>query len=189
MFEEMLAGIPCHLGCSSDAWRHLSFDHLIYTGSIDEYFREAHGLLEYRSLDFHFAEEQKRSAFQLNECNHFNPWTRSVDHSHWLDQKVDRTIVSYEYPCEWEPGRVRMYPKPFGSNPDRYKLYRAMAEAEKNVTFVGRLATYKYLDMDDVIAQTMLKVAPLVSPRAQPFEIPAAQNRATLDCKGVARPF
>ena len=99
---------------------------------------------------------------QLNECNRVNPWTRSVDHSHWLDQQVEQTVVAYEYPCEWEPGRVPMYPKPFGSGPERYKQYRAMAEAEKDVTFVGRLATYKYLDMDDVGAQVMVKLAPLL---------------------------
>jgi UDP-galactopyranose mutase len=59
-----------------------------------------------------------------------------------------------------------MYPKPFGSGQERYKQYRTLAEAEKNVTFVGRLATYKYLDMDDVVAQVMVKLAPLVEREA-----------------------
>lgn len=158
MFEHMLDGVPCHLGCSPDEWRRFPSDHVVFTGSIDEYFGNTHGRLEYRSLDFRYESEPKRRYFQVNECNHQNPWTRSVDHSHWLGQQVENTVVGYEHPCEWEPGRVRMYPKAFGPNPERYKLYREAASGERNVTFVGRLATYKYLDMDDVIAQVMTKL-------------------------------
>jgi UDP-galactopyranose mutase len=158
MFEAMLDGLPLHLGCMADAWRKHRWDHVIFTGSIDDYFGTRHGRLEYRSLEFRYEEEAKRRHFQLNECNRVNRWTRSVDHSHWLDQELERTVVGYEFPCEWEPGRVRMYPKPFGDNPERYRRYREMAEAEMDVTFVGRLATYKYLDMDDVVAQVMTKI-------------------------------
>lgn len=158
MFEAMLDGIPCHLGCRPDEWRSYKFDHLIFTGSIDQYFQCCFGTLEYRSLEFRYVEAPKRVEFQLNECNHDNPWTRSVDHSHWLAQDVQQTVIGYEYPCEWRDGLVRMYPKPFGQNPDRYRQYKQLADAEPNVTFLGRLATYKYLDMDDVIAQVMVKL-------------------------------
>ena len=163
MFETMLDGVTCHISCPPEEWRRHHFDHVIYTGSIDEYFGHCHGPLEYRSLDFTYKVERKRDHFQLNECNHTNSWTRSVDHSHWLGQQVQETIVGYEFPCEWKEGLVRMYPKPFGPNPERYRLYKQMADLERHVTFVGRLATYKYLDMDDVIAQVMVKLAQVPS--------------------------
>lgn len=159
MIEAMFRGCNVHLGCEPDAWRRYRFDHVIYTGSIDDYFGHAKGRLEYRSLQFTYSEEPKREHFQINECNRTNPWTRSVDHSHWLDQKVERTIVGYEFPVEWEPGMTRMYPKAFGASPGRLQAYREMARAERGVTFLGRLATYKYLDMDDVIAQVATKLA------------------------------
>jgi UDP-galactopyranose mutase len=157
MFGAMLGGMPLRLERTADAWRKHRWDHLVFTGSIADYFGTRLGRQEYR-LDFRVEEEAKRLHFQLNEHNRVNPWTRSVDHSHWLDQDVERTVAGYEFPCEWEPGRVRMYPKSFGENPERYRRYRQMAEAEREVTFVGRLATYKYLDMDDVVAQVMTKI-------------------------------
>lgn len=158
MFRAMLDGIPVHLGCGAEEWRKHPCDHLVYTGSIDDYYHHAQGTLEYRSLRFEYESTARRELFQINECNRENPWTRSVDHSHWLGQKVDRTIIAREYPTEWDGTNLRFYPKPFGANPELYRKYRDAAAAEKNVTFVGRLATYKYLDMDDTIAQVMVKL-------------------------------
>ncbi|MBB5353713.1 UDP-galactopyranose mutase [Haloferula luteola] len=158
MFETMLEGIPVHLGCGEDDWRGAKADHVVFTGSLDDYFRRALGTLEYRSLEFEYATEAKREHFQINECNRVNPWTRAVDHSHWLDQDVEWTVIGREYPCEWDGKNVRMYPKPFGGNPERFRRYWEAAKAEQDVTFVGRLATYKYLDMDDVVAQVMLRL-------------------------------
>jgi UDP-galactopyranose mutase len=82
-----------------------------------------------------------------------------VDHSHWLDQQVLRTVIGREYPCEWDGTNVRFYPKPFGGNPEKYLRYKEAAALERGVMFLGRLATYKYLDMDDVVAQVMVKLA------------------------------
>jgi UDP-galactopyranose mutase len=161
MFHSMLDGIHYHLECDPNAWKRHRFDHVVFTGSIDDYFARRFGPLEYRSLEFEYKHATKREHFQLNECNHVNPWTRSVDHSHWLDQELETTLIGYEFPREWEDGRVRMYPKPFGPNPERYKAYKELADAEQHVTFVGRLATYKYLDMDDVVAQVLTKVSRL----------------------------
>lgn len=158
MFEEMLQGITVHLGCEQNAWRNARWDHLVFTGSIDDYYQAKLGSLEYRSLDFEYRREPKRREFQINECNQVNQWTRSVDHSHWLNQNVRETLVGYEYPCEWTPEKTRFYPKPYGKNPDLYKRYRDLAVSENNVSFVGRLATYKYLDMDDTVAQVMAKI-------------------------------
>jgi UDP-galactopyranose mutase len=70
--------------------------------------------MEYRSLDFQYTREPKRGHFQINECNRENAWTRTVDHSHWLDQSVETTVIGREFPCEWDGTNVRFYPKPFG---------------------------------------------------------------------------
>lgn len=158
MFESMLEGIPVHLQCSEEEWRKSTSDHLIFTGSIDDYFSRAYGILEYRSLNFEYSTEPKREHFQINECNRVNPWTRAVDHSHWLDQNVEKTVVAREYPCEWNGSNIRFYPKPFGGNPETFLKYWEAAKSERGVTFLGRLATYKYLDMDDVVAQVMTKL-------------------------------
>ncbi len=161
MFEAMLEGIPVHPDCGEDEWRKAAAgaDHLVFTGSIDDCFKGALGRLEYRSLRFHYAVEPKREHFQINECNRENAWTRAVDHSHWLDQGVERTVIGREYPCEWDGTNVRFYPKRFGGNPEKYQRYKEAAALERGVTFPGRLATYKYLDMDDVVAQVMVKLA------------------------------
>ncbi len=158
LFEAMLHDIPVHLNAEEEAWRKAPADHVIFTGSIDDYFGRRFGKLEYRSLKFDYALEAKREHFQINECNREKPWTRAVDHSHWLDQKVEQTVIGREFPCEWDGTNTRFYPKPFGGNPELFQKYWAAAKAEKNVTFLGRLATYKYLDMDDVVAQVMVKL-------------------------------
>lgn len=161
MFESILEGIPVHLNCANEEWRKAAADHVIFTGSIDDYFHRSLGVLEYRSLDFTYSLETKREHFQINECNRENPWTRAVDHSHWLDQDVERTVIGREFPCEWDGTNVRFYPKPFGGNPELFQRYWTAAKAERDVTFLGRLATYKYLDMDDVVAQVMVKLGKL----------------------------
>lgn len=161
LFESMFRGIPVHLGCGAEDWRRVPADHVVFTGSIDDFFHRKLGRLEYRSLEFEYSLEPKRAHFQINECNRENAWTRAVDHSHWLDQDVARTVIGREYPCEWDGTNTRFYPKPFGGNPARYRRYRDLAATLRDVTFVGRLATYKYLDMDDVVAQVMTKLAPL----------------------------
>lgn len=158
MFEAMLEGIPVQTGCGERDWRKAAADHMVFTGSIDDYFDGACGRLEYRSLRFEHAVASRREHIQINECNRVNLWTRSVDHSHWLDQKVERTVVTREFPCEWDGTNERCYPKAFGGNPEKFREYRAAAESLQNVTFAGRLATYRYLDMDDVVAQVAVKL-------------------------------
>lgn len=154
----MLEGIPVHLNATEEEWRKAQADHVVFTGSIDDYFSKALGVLEYRSLDFQYTLEAKRQHFQINECNRENAWTRAVDHSHWLDQDVEQTVIGREIPCEWDGTNTRFYPKPFGGNPEKFLKYWEAAKAERGVTFLGRLATYKYLDMDDVVAQVMTKL-------------------------------
>ncbi len=163
LFEAMLDGISVHLNCPEDVWRNYQADHVIFTGSIDDYYRRSLGVLEYRSLDFKYTSEPKRAHFQINECNRENLWTRAVDHSHWLDQDVTTTVIGREFPCEWDGTNTRFYPKPFGGNPAKFQRYWETAGRERGVTFLGRLATYKYLDMDDVVAQVMVKLREVIT--------------------------
>ncbi len=93
MIECMLEGVPVHLICADEEWRKVATDHVIFTGSIDDYFHRSLGVLEYRSLDFQYPLEAKRKHFQINECNRENAWTRAVDHSHGLDQDLARTVI------------------------------------------------------------------------------------------------
>lgn len=158
MFNNMLDGIKINLNCDKEEYKKQKYDLLIYTGKIDEFFDYKYGWLEYRSLKIQFETAKKNNdIFQLNECNK-KPWTRSVDHSHWHEQDVVETVISKEYPCEHTKNNLPFYPKPFGDNQEVYKKYKTIADSLSNVIFVGRLATYKYLDMDDAIAQVFIKL-------------------------------
>jgi len=158
MFKNMLGSTKINLNCRAKEYKRRKYDLLVYTGKIDEFFDYEHGWLEYRSLKILFETAKRRpDVFQLNECNS-KPWTRSVDHSHWHKQKVDQTVISKEYPCEHTKNNIAFYPKPFGDNQKIYKKYKKIANSLNNVIFIGRLATYKYLDMDDAISQVFNKL-------------------------------
>lgn len=158
LFEAMLDGVTVHLRCHSKDWKRYAWDHVVYTGSIDAFYDYSFGRLEYRSLRFDYVLEPPRAQDQINECNAINLWTRSIDHSHWLRQDVSATIISYEYPCEYDGSNTPFYPKPYGPSVERFRQYWSLAARDRHVTFLGRLATYKYLDMDDTIAQVIQKL-------------------------------
>lgn len=154
----MFHGCKVHLGCASDEWKKYPYDLLIYTGSIDQYYDYCHGVLEYRSLRFEIFEGKRADWVQLNECNKSKKYTRTVDHSHWYDQNVNKTIFTREFSEEFSldnPVTERFYPKSFKSQ----EIYNRYKKIPKNkVIFLGRLGTYKYLDMDDCIKQVMKKL-------------------------------
>ncbi|HET9644115.1 MAG TPA: UDP-galactopyranose mutase [Burkholderiaceae bacterium] len=157
MFERMLAHPNIKLMLNTD-YREIaslvSWRHMIYTGPIDAYFDFKHGKLPYRSLDFeHVTLPQER--FQLVGTVNFPndyPYTRSTEFKHLTGQQHALTSVVYEYPrSEGDP----YYPVPRPENTALYKRYEAETETLDNVTFVGRLATYKYYNMDQVVAQAL----------------------------------
>ena len=100
----------------------------------------------------------KKEHVQLNECNSHVPYSRSIDHSHWHRQNLGYTIVSREYPCDHTDSNLPFYPKPFGEGQDIYSKYKKIARSHHNILFLGRLATYKYLDMWMAIAQVFSKL-------------------------------
>lgn len=144
---------------------------IIYTGSIDEYFDYKLGTLEYRSVRFdtkiHNVPNYQGVAV-MNYTSTAVPYTRSIEHKHFLPdakavQDAPFTVVSREYSTQWHKGAEAAYPINDASNNLLHSQYMDMAQAERNVFFGGRLAEYRYYDMDDVMikatndAKTILK--------------------------------
>lgn len=151
MFETLLKNIKIHLNCDKNDWKKEKCDLVVYTGKLDEYFDFCYGTLPYRSLRFEHVLSKPRMHCHINECNKTNKYTRSYDHSHWLFQKVSQTIVTYEYPCEHTLENDPFYPIGTNENLKTKNLYQNLACKEKNIYFLGRLANYKYLNMDNII--------------------------------------
>jgi len=154
MFKNILDGIPIHLKTKEDEWKTLKdkCDLLVYTGKVDKYFNKIYGELEYRSLKFEHIYCPKTLYIQLNECNRENKWCRAIDHSYWYNQDVDLTVVTREYPEQHQDGiNNPYYPMIFGKHLEQFKKYEKLMESEKNTIFVGRTATYQYLNIDQTI--------------------------------------
>ena len=142
-----------------DKYRHNSLaNNVIYTGSIDEYFGYKYGELKYRSLSFVqetvYGVEDYQGNAVVNYTSKNVPWTRIIEHKHFLPNKEYKekcTIITREYPMLWQNGMERYYPINDDENSRLYDKYKELADKEDNVIFVGRLAEYKYYDMDDVI--------------------------------------
>jgi UDP-galactopyranose mutase len=128
--------------------------HMIYSGPIDAFFDHKHGTLPYRSLRFehmHVPQEQFQPVGTVNYPNDYG-YTRISEFKHITGQKHGGTSVVYEYPCaEGDP----YYPVPQPKNAALYEKYAAEAEATPGVTFVGRLASYRYYNMDQVVGQAL----------------------------------
>lgn len=159
MLMNMLDGIKYNLSVKNNEWKNLPCDLLIYTGKIDDYFNNVFGNLPYRSLNFeHFISEKRLSYQAINECNKNVEYTRIYDHSYFLNQKENVTVITKEYPVSYNGNNIPFYPINFGEGPNTYKKYKILADREKNVIFLGRLATYKYLDMWMAIKQVFIKL-------------------------------
>jgi UDP-galactopyranose mutase len=129
--------------------------HIIYTGPIDEYFDFRFGKLPYRSLKFDhrtLQEERHQPVGTVNYPSPDVPYTRVTEYKHLTGQQAPATTITYEYPsAEGDP----YYPVPREENQALYKRYEALADATEGVTFVGRLATYRYYNMDQIVGQAL----------------------------------
>ena len=137
----------------------ITFDKVIYTGPVDEYFEHRLGVLEYRSLRFEEEYLPDCDNFQGNAAVNYTsedvPFTRIIEHKHFEFGKGEGTVITREYPSEWKPGDEPYYPVNDEKNTALYEQYRLLAEKEENVIFGGRLGVYKYYDMDKVIASAL----------------------------------
>ena len=131
---------------------------IVYTGPIDEFFSFRLGTLEYRSLRFE-TELLDCTNFQGNAVvNYIDasvPYTRIIEHKHFEFGEQPKTVITREYPMTWEPGKERFYTVNDEKNSRLYQEYVALSKQLPNVIFGGRLAEYKYYDMDDVIERAM----------------------------------
>jgi UDP-galactopyranose mutase len=129
--------------------------HIIYTGPIDEYFGHRFGKLPYRSLKFDHKtldEERHQPVGTVNYPSPDVPYTRISEYKHLTGQQAPVTTITYEYPsAEGDP----YYPIPRAENQELFKRYEALADATEGVTFVGRLATYRYYNMDQIVGQAL----------------------------------
>lgn len=158
MFERMLAhrNITLMLNADYREIRHeIEHDHLIYCGPIDEFFDYRFGPLPYRSLKFEHVsldQEYYQSVGVVNYPDEAVPYTRISEYKHLTGQSHPKTSITYEYPTDdGDP----YYPIPRPDNAERYKQYQHLADNTPGVTFLGRLGTYKYYNMDQVVGQAL----------------------------------
>ena len=134
---------------------------VVYTGSIDEYFDYKLGQLEYRGLHFEterLEEENHQGVAVVNYTEREVPYTRIIEHKHFEFGTQPVTYITREYPADWHRGEEAYYPVNNERNQKLYQQYAALAEQEENIIFGGRLAEYKYYDMDDVIKSALERV-------------------------------
>lgn len=158
MFKKMLSSDLIDVRLNTDFSKlrtELDVGHIIYTGPIDDYFDHKFGKLPYRSLSFEHQYLPETETFQqVGTVNYPNDeeYTRITEFKHLTGQQCQGTSIVKEYPKnEGEP----YYPIPRAENDALYKKYVELAEQEKNVSFVGRLAQYKYYNMDQVVAAAL----------------------------------
>jgi UDP-galactopyranose mutase len=158
MFQRMLdqPGITLELGAEyEDVRTEAVFDQLIFTGPVDEYFDHRYGKLPYRSLAFRHVtmdREWYQPVGTVNYPDEATPYTRISEYKHLTGQSLGKTTITYEYPsADGDP----YYPVPRPENQALYKRYEALALETPDVRFVGRLATYRYYNMDQVVGQAL----------------------------------
>ena len=160
MFRRMLAHPNIEVRLNTDyreARKEVQFRHLIYTGPVDEYFDHCFGPLPYRSIRFEeetLPVEYHQPAMQVNYPNDHD-YTRVVEMKHATGQKLPVTTIVREYPQAYGPGHEPYYPIPAPDARAQYERYAVLAEQERGVTFVGRLATYRYYNMDQVVGMAL----------------------------------
>lgn len=157
--EKLLSGIPVQTGISWQEFRKertdITYDKLLYTGMIDEYFDYRLGELAYRSLRFETTELPGQDNYQGNAVVNYTereiPYTRIIEHKHFEFGRQPGTVITKEYPAEWKKGDEPYYPVNDEKNSRLYEAYRKLAKQEENVLFGGRLGQYRYYDMDKTI--------------------------------------
>ena len=161
LVENMLKGVDVRL--NTDYLEHRAelkgiAKKVVYTGAIDAYFDFCCGALEYRSVRFE-TEVLDKPNYQgnavVNYTDEETPFTRIIEHKFFEFGTQPKTVISREYSSEWKAGDEPYYPVNDGKNGALYLKYRELAQAEPNVIFGGRLAEYKYYDMDAVIASAL----------------------------------
>jgi UDP-galactopyranose mutase len=158
----------------------IDYKTLIYTGPIDAYFNYCFGKLPYRSIDFKFETMDTENYQQTGTVNYpsTQPYTRITEFKHLTGQKHSKTSVVYEFPtAEGDP----YYPIPRPENVEIYNKYKILSASEPDTYFTGRLGTYKYYNMDQVVAQSLTLFKKIMQNQTEPklngHKITAIQER------------
>ena len=162
LVEAMLDGIEVKLNTdffdNKEEFMNMA-DKVVYTGALDEYFNYKLGKLEYRSLKFDtkvFDKANYQGNAVVNYTGHEVDYTRVIEHKHFeFDSTSPKTVVTFEYPSDYEEGMEKYYTVNDDKNNKLADEYRELSKSEDKVIFGGRLAEYKYYDMDDVIKSAM----------------------------------
>lgn len=164
IFEKLLDGVEVRL--ETDFFENRTHyenlaENIIYTGPIDKFFNNEAGKLNYRSLRFE-NETLETDNFQgnavVNYTSHEVPFTRIIEHKHFEFGTQEKTVVTKEYPQDWEEGLEPYYPVNDDVNNTIYNAYKKKAESLDNVIFGGRLAEYKYYDMHQIVGSALAKI-------------------------------
>ena len=161
MVERILKGVEVKLGV--DYLEHRAefdgmADRVVYTGQIDRYFDYCEGVLAYRKVRFE-QEILDCDNYQGNAVVNYTerevPYTRIIEHKHFEFGTQPKTVISKEYPGEWQKGEEPYYPVNDEKNNAVYEAYKKLAEKERHAVFGGRLGEYRYYDMDKVIGRAL----------------------------------
>ncbi len=188
MFEKMLANPRINVMLNIDyreIQRLVSYRELIFTGPVDQYFDYRFGRLPYRSLEFRHETLNKEQALPVAVVNYPNQhdYTRVTEFKHLTGQEHNLTSVVYEYPkATGDP----YYPIPKPDCTALYNRYKALADATPKVRFVGRLATYKYYNMDQVVAQALATYDTIIGEKHERIAVPTQAPRAGVSMPAAA---
>ncbi len=169
MFEQMLNHSNINILLNTDyksVIDSINYKTLIYTGPIDTYYEYCYGKLPYRSIEFKFQTLNSEYYQPTGTVNYpvTQPYTRITEFKYLTGQKHHMTSIVFEFPkAEGEP----YYPIPRTENLEIYSKYKALAANTKNTYFTGRLGTYKYYNMDQVVAQSLSLFNKLMHPKSQ----------------------
>ena len=161
MVERMLEGAEIRLNVDyleNKAELDALADKVVYTGPIDSYFNYCHGYLGYRSVRFDteiLDTDNYQGNAVVNYTDRETPFTRIIEHKHFEFGTQPKTVISKEYSQEWQPGIEPYYPINDEENGMLYAKYKELADREGKTIFGGRLAQYRYFDMDAVIASAL----------------------------------
>jgi UDP-galactopyranose mutase len=161
LFRRLLAHPNIHVLLKTDYCEAIEgerFERVIFTGPIDEYFHYRHGALPYRSLRFEMRHESGASFQEVAVVNYPNehPFTRVIEFKHFSGQQSPGTTIAYEHPEAYEAGlNTPYYPVPKAEHREQHAKYLREAEQSPNVIFAGRLADYKYYNMDQAVGRAL----------------------------------
>ncbi len=175
-----LPNIHVHLNKKYNDERKLNeYDHIFYTGALDAFFNYQFGRLGYRTVTFESSvhEGDYQGIAQMNYCDEDIPFTRITEHKHFMPwERHQKTIIFKEFSKETSSGDIPYYPKRLKEDKIILHKYRQKAKSLSNVSFLGRLATYRYMDMDDVIEEAIIFSKKFISASNSKEKLPVFPN-------------